>query len=271
MGIQWKNAPVFYTVAQVRFNPVMSLETYIRGIQDNLRLVGYPDQKEQTELRFNLKLNPKPSPNTMPDVSPVTRYLFTDRENRSGFVLERSALAFQSTDYGNFERFSGKFLEVLDIVHSAIKLDYSQRIGVRYLDAVLPAEGKAVAAYLADEVLGIAPGLGQAPHLKGASFRHSFSETVVEIEQAHVVTCRALITNGSVSFPPDLHSDDPLTFPERVANHLGTYALLDTDGYFEGREPFSIDGIRAHLDRLHDAIHDVFMVTITPEAKAEWE
>ena len=53
MGQQMKNAPVYFTVAQVRFNPVLSLSTFIPVIQDSFRKRRYPDFKKAVTLMFN--------------------------------------------------------------------------------------------------------------------------------------------------------------------------------------------------------------------------
>ena len=60
----------------------------------------------------------------------------------------------QSTDYGTYERFSEMFLSGLAIVDKAIRLDFTEQGGLRYLDRVVPREGETVADYLVPGVLG---------------------------------------------------------------------------------------------------------------------
>ncbi len=43
MGEKMKNAPVYFTIAQVRHNPVLRLGAYADEIQDRMRKAGYPD------------------------------------------------------------------------------------------------------------------------------------------------------------------------------------------------------------------------------------
>ncbi len=45
MGQKMKNAPVYFTIAQVRHNPVLRLGAYAPDIQDRMRKAGYPDFK----------------------------------------------------------------------------------------------------------------------------------------------------------------------------------------------------------------------------------
>ena len=49
-----KSAPVFFTVAQVRFNPILSLDSYITAIQEHFRRNGFPDFKKVVMMTFNL-------------------------------------------------------------------------------------------------------------------------------------------------------------------------------------------------------------------------
>ena len=42
MGKKLTNAPVYYTVAQVQFNPVLDLDGYIPAIQSKMREAHFP-------------------------------------------------------------------------------------------------------------------------------------------------------------------------------------------------------------------------------------
>lgn len=46
MGKKMENAPVYYVLAQVRFNAVLALEQYVPAIQDSLRKMGFPDYEK---------------------------------------------------------------------------------------------------------------------------------------------------------------------------------------------------------------------------------
>jgi uncharacterized protein (TIGR04255 family) len=104
MTRQMKNAPVYFTIAQVRFNPILSLSTFVPGIQENFRKHGFADFKKAVTMTFNLvPLAGGESGNQMPPAQPVERYIFSDTENTQNFLLEQSALSFQSTKYEVFE------------------------------------------------------------------------------------------------------------------------------------------------------------------------
>ena len=43
MGRKMNNAPVYFALAQVKFNQLAALDNYIPAVQDSLRKAGYPD------------------------------------------------------------------------------------------------------------------------------------------------------------------------------------------------------------------------------------
>ena len=57
MGARLRAAPVFFTIAQVRFNPILSLEAYAPQIQERLRKEGLPDAQKGLLATINLNLN----------------------------------------------------------------------------------------------------------------------------------------------------------------------------------------------------------------------
>src|SRR5262249_52404220 len=98
---------------------------------------------------------------------------------------------------------------------------------------------------------------------------HSFSET--SLRSAHInVVARVIVQDGEVGFPPDL-LPNILRVADRFRERRGRHAILDTDGYFEGREAFSLDRISGHLSAIHDEISKAFHATVTPNALKVWE
>ena len=45
MGKKMSDAPVYFTVAQVQFNPILNIEGYLTTIQDRMRIASFPDFK----------------------------------------------------------------------------------------------------------------------------------------------------------------------------------------------------------------------------------
>jgi len=266
MGQKMKNAPLYFTIAQAKYNPVLSLKSYMPDIQEHMRKAGYPDFKQGVTMVFNINPAgsgdvPQPPP---PPVQHVDRYVFSNMENTRGFILQQNALSFQATQYDTFELFSSEFKKGLEIVHNSVGLTFSERIGIRYLDAVIPRSGEDISKYLVPEVLGV------SSRLKVNATLHSFSETLARIDSVGQVIARTIIQDGPLGFPPDIQLDG-LKLLEKFTNVKCLHAIIDTDGAFEGREPFDIAKIMRHLDELHNEASNSFKATITDYALSVWQ
>ena len=78
---------------------------------------------------------------------------------------------YQTTNYDTFYPFVVKLLEGLRLLHSAAGLNYSDRVGIRYLDAIVPRAGETISDYLRPYVLGL------SDRLPDRTLVHSISET----------------------------------------------------------------------------------------------
>lgn len=260
MGEKWSNPPVFYTLAQIKFNPIAQMREYVPEIQDRLRRIGYPDYQPEQKVEVAIRNPESPQPDVRPQQ--LTRWHFTNSERTEGYILHPEALVFHSTQYEHFEDFSEKVLKGLSLVHEVIELSYTQRIGLRYLDAVIPAADKTLADYLAPSLLGLSMSVpGQ--------LTHSFTETVSRIDDGTLVA-RAVITEGGLAMPPDLF---PMTLPlpNRFGEPSGQTAVLDTDYFVEHRNKFNIDHARDQLWSSHTVIGDTFKSSVTDHAISSWK
>lgn len=260
MGKKWKNAPVMYTVAQIRFNPVLSMESFVPDIQESVRSMGFPDFRREVLNVIGFSIGqPELSP---PPMQTVTRFVFGNIEKTAGFVLENNALSYQCADYSNYENFSECILKFLEIVHKKITINYIERIGIRYLDAVLPAENESLADYLVPEVLGLT--------YLGDKITHSYSESLSINNDGTGLVSKVFITKDPIGLPPEMaQSAYPLN--PHFTNHMGLNSVIDTDGYFEGRKTFDLKMIEQKLNDLHEQIVASFKLTATPHALKVWE
>jgi len=263
MAQKMTNAPVYFAIAQARFNPILSLDSYLPGIQESLRKMGYEDYKRTFVTSFNLALAaPAEAAPPQPPTQHVSRYAFANMEGTRGFILEPGALSFQATDYDTFKTFAGSLLNGLRLLHDAVTISYSERVGIRYLDAVFPRSDEKLAQYLAPEVMGL------TGKLEG-DLAHSFSETMTQTKAGTIVS-RTVIENGAVGFPPDLVPFG-LKVAERFTGLSGLHATVDTDGYYQAREKFDLKGLETRLRSLHDEIWTSFRATVTKHALSAWE
>jgi uncharacterized protein (TIGR04255 family) len=264
MGKKLDVAPVFFTIMQVRFNPILTLDAYVPQIQERLRKEGFPDAQKGFVATINLTLGGAPSAEGAPAQIPIAqtpRITFGNRERTAAFILDQGAISFQTTEYDVFETFLADFMKGLEAVHQAVALDFTDRLGLRYLDAVFPKTGEAVKDYLSGSILGLTEKIND-------TIVHSFSETLVKREDIQVRS-RVIIQDSELSFPPDLMGLN-LSVPARFRGLNGRHALIDTDGWSDAREAFSLDRIKERFDSIHDGITTTFKASVTPNALKVW-
>lgn len=263
MSAKMNKAPVYFTVAQVQFNAILSLESYLPAIQDRMRARHFPDYKREVFQRLILPFGVGEAGQVAtPSLLPEARYTFGDIEGTSGFVLDNNALSFQTTAYDTFEIFSKNLFDGLGILHEALRLDFTERVGLRYLDAVLPmAAIESLSDYLAPEVLGLSQKLG-------GQLAHSVSETVVSNGAGQLVS-RVIIQNGHVGIPPEMTVLAPKV-NHRFTRPAGLHAILDTDAFYAQREEFNLSKLEIRLSALHEEILKSFKATVTQHALKAW-
>ena len=268
MGEKMSNAPIYFALAQVRFNTILALEQYLPVIQDGLRKSGYPDFEKGFVGIINLSFGQeRPPSGNVPSMQPQARYSFYNLEKTSGFILDQSMMTFQTTEYDVFETFSKEFLKGIDMVHETASLSYSERIGVRYLDAVLPTKDETLSHYLVPSIMGLYDKLAPRQLIQ------SHSETRTKDGNTNLVS-RAFIMlqerAGNVAFPADLTPIE-MHINEKFRNIKGLYGIIDTDSWLEEREKFVISGIERRLDILHTELRRSFDMMVTPYALEMWK
>lgn len=261
MGKPLKKPPVYFTVAQARFNALLKLGDYLPAIQEGFRKAGYPAFTQHGGIAIQLVVV-QDGQQPVPQPVPHEQHMFGNAEQTHSFVLQANALTFQSTNYGTFEAFSQAFLKGLEMVHDVVKLDYTERVGLRYLDQVSSQPGEALESYLAPEVQGLSSRLGG----QGV---HSFSETLSTFGEVKLLS-RVVIQDKGLAFPPDLRPEG-MSVQSRFVEVHGRHAILDTDGFMEGRNLFSLDLVNAQLHEIHDIIGAAFKATVTEHALATWD
>ncbi|MCL2657285.1 MAG: TIGR04255 family protein [Betaproteobacteria bacterium] len=263
MGEKLSNAPLYYTVAQVQFNPILDLDGYIPAIQAKMREAHFPDFKQEVLQRLVLPFGGMESNQMVaPTITPQRRYLFGDITGRSLFLLETNTLSFRTTNYDTFETFSEALLKGVSILHDALRLDFIERIGLRYLDAVQPKEGESLQNFLEPKMLGLA--LRDEGQLQ-----HSMSETVVMTSIGCQLISRVLIRHGHIGLPMELSGSSPIINP-RFTQTESLHAIVDTDASITRREEFELAKVSAQLAALHEEIDQCFRATVTKQAWASW-
>jgi uncharacterized protein (TIGR04255 family) len=272
MGDKMTNAPVYFVLAQVRFNPVLTLDQYVPAIQNSLRKTGFPDFQKGVVPALNFGLvNQQIAAQPVGVFSPQSRYIFMDEQKTTGFLLDQASLILQTTHYDTFEHFLSQFILCLDILHKNAELSFSERLGLRYLDAAIPRQDEDISKYLQPYTLGLYKALTDRELV------HSFSETRTQKEKSTLVS-RAVIYKQieknmkdlRVAFPPDIQPE-PLRLMDRFSAVTGVYAIFDTDCWYEDRERFDIGSIEGRFRYLHGEIRRSFDSMVTRHALEMWK
>lgn len=252
--------PVFYFLTQVRFNRVTQMEQYVPAFQEALRRDGFADFNEEVQLEVAWQQ----SGSAQPEIQQLhrKRWLFNDMNKQSGFVLQDDALVFHTTAYTCFSDCKAAVMGALQKLDAEVGLNFTQRVGMRYLDRVLVADFSQLNDLLHPGLLGLAGDVT-------GNLRHSFSETVSVVDGLTLVL-KSFVSPSGLMLPPDLQGIT-LALPDEFVGNRSPQVVIDSDCYVEKRFAFEMATIEEHLDRLHDQLLGLFEQATTQEARQLWQ
>ncbi|SER46205.1 TIGR04255 family protein [Nitrosomonas sp. Nm51] len=264
MSKKMSNAPVYYALAQAKFNPVAAMgNKYIKDVQDAFRLMGYTlfEPQERKQLQFSANLGQLPAE---PKIETKLFWLITEMNRKSGFILDQSSLVFHTTHYETNEKFIPELLEGLEAVHQIVRLEHVSRLGLRYLNAVIPGNKEHVEQYLSSGLHGIK--FGSHP-------KYSLYESVFETSKNPKSTLIARIhcSTDVLGYPPDMAPNGLLPMERFNRNEKITHAVIDTDHYLEDRMKIDFKQLKSQLKTLHTGIKHVFAAISTEHATNIWK
>jgi len=259
---QMANAPLALVLAQVRFSPYLTLSNYIPAIQDALRK-NYPAfRHDQTQ---SVEIGPTPGP---PKTSTDDLWNFTNRENQEGFVIQQHSLVFLATHYKTFDDFSERHVTLLRAFEKIVPDVLVERLGLRYVDVIVPKEGEKPEDYVTSGLRGCEIGF-----LSPKNSRSQYQ-------------ARWILDDGTLLFrfatgitPPFWPSDlrtVQLTHPEVITRAHAAHAtnlrmgIMDFDRIANHRGPFVSSDLSSLFSKLHDDLSRTFKGAMSSHAEAEW-
>lgn len=259
------NAPVYYALAQARFNPVAAMSKYVDQIQDRLRREGYPLFESQ-QVTHLVVPGPGLALQAEPQVAQAPQWLLTRGDRTAGFILAPSAITYHTTHYDTHNVFIPELLRGLAAVHEVATLDHVSRLGLRYLDAVWPRAGESLEQYLVSGLHGFE---------FNAELRYGLTEAVFGTDSGPLVQTGTLVTRvhrmtAPLGFPPDMQPNGLMLDPKFDLKEPWAHAVIDTDHFVEGRMPIDVDKLGEQLLSLHATIKSAFGATTTDHARAAW-
>ncbi|MDX7797972.1 TIGR04255 family protein [Aeromonas caviae] len=255
------NAPIYYALAQAQFNHIGAMHRYVNEVQDQLRKNGYVlfETQQSTQLEMGPNVHE-------PQVNHTITWVITNRERTAGYVIGPSFITYHTTHYTTKDDFIPELIRGIEAVHSVVNLDHVDRLGIRYLDAVLPKVGESIEQYLVEGVCG--------PKHNGNK-RFGISESVYNTDTGPMVSNGTLIsrvyqTTSVLGIPGDL-SEITLVPMERFKPDTPIkHAVIDTDHFVEGNIPLRFDLLDMQLRNMHKISSDSFKNNVKKYALESW-
>lgn len=258
MGTPLKNPPVYLVLTQVQFNQLMVLEDHLKAIQESFRNAGYPDFERH---QFTFVQLPGEE-GGVPQPIQQDFYQFGNQERSCTFLLNSYGLVLQSSSYDHFDAFRTSFLEGVERVHQVVKLNFIEKVGLRYLDRVMPASDETLDIYLQLAARGL-------PSISGAARQHAYMEALHQLGQIQLTSRVIIQADGKLTLPADIHTFN-MRLEERFTAYHGPSATLDNDAFFSERESYDADKLEKRMHDLHDVIDGAFYSIVTDEAIRRW-
>lgn len=140
-----------------------------------------------------------------------------------------------------------------------------QRLGMRYIDFIIPTTGKVPEDYFME-------GFGYLPHVFDEMAKTAFLSH--EFPRGTNGAMRVQYGRGFAppTLPPDLSGDGSIALPQALLEKYtgGASAVLDIDSWCVDSRRLQVADIAGEFQLLHDDICNAFRRIITTEAEAEW-
>ncbi len=261
MGTRLNMAPVCFTLAQVRFNQVLAMEPHLPAIQDELRAAGFPDYSTVTAQLLEMSAGADGELAVRP--KQMIRHFFRNRKNTAAILLDPGVLTYELSDYPVFDEFAATFASAMSIVSKHLPVEYSERLGMRMLDAVQPRPGESLSQYLIPHALGF----GEVIAL-GLEHQQTLTESIFKAN-GNTVLVRAVRLPRGAAMPPDL-APLRIQLSERFTSYEGETIMLDCDSFREAREDFDVNALTAQLGELKSVLSKSFRALVTDFALETW-
>lgn len=259
---KWPNAPLALVLAQVRFDS--EIDTEYKDVAARLKAElgeSFPAMKAVRQKTFVFGNTSAQANESRSNENEVGRELRSD-DNRSALRLQDGVMTYTTSQYRDSQHFLAEWGGMLSCLCAAggVKV---QRLGLRYVDFIIPTAGKVPEDYFKDR-------FGHLPHVFEENAQTAF--TSHEYPRGANGTMRVQFGRGFAppSLPPDL--DGSISLPPVLLKKYtdGPSAVLDIDSWRVDSRRLQAAEIADEFQLLRDDICNVFKRIITPEAQAEW-
>ena len=260
---KWPNAPLALVLAQVRFDPEVDTEYKVVAARLKAALgERFPAMKAVRQVKIVFGNAPVSEGETNASEDEVGRELRSD-DNRSALRLQEGVMTYTTSLYEDSQHFLAEWRSMLDCLCAAGNVKV-QRLGMRYVDFIIPTTGKTPEDYFKN-------GFGQLPHVFEEIAQTAFISHEYPMGSGGAMRVQFGRGIAPPSLPPDL--DGSVLLPPVLLNKYTEgrpSAVLDIDRWLIVPRRLQATEIADEFQSLRNDICKAFSRTITPAAEAEW-
>jgi uncharacterized protein (TIGR04255 family) len=222
--------PIALVLCQIRFSGIMAMETtYLPDIQARLRGIGFKVNASNPVPQIQFMMTPQG-----PQPQATKHYEFQNLERTESVVICPDFVTYQATKYVCFPDFLARLMEVIDQVRAVTNGLTVERLGLRYIDAIVPRAGETWHRY-------VQPGLcGIASNAFKAQSEEQVHQIIAETAIGGTMIIRVLSNTKGIPMPPDMTATKlALSINGTVIPGLGA-ATIDVD-HFCAMQPTEYD------------------------------
>ncbi|GAB4510537.1 MAG: TIGR04255 family protein [Sulfuricaulis sp.] len=257
----WPNPPLAYVVAEVGISAHYSIAQFIPAIQESLRDV-FPRTDEGMEVAL-----PVGAPNQATASDRIWRLLTPD--NGRGVFLGTRAIALHATLYQDFSEFSSWLTRVLQAVQASKLNPFVERIGLRYIDYILPSNDHQFVEYLVPELRGVTPPSAEAAQATMWSATYPFGTYTASARVAAPMPLGMILPPNFSPLP--LKKPSTMLAAEQRSQKGQPIGIIDTDCGQTPNEVFNAENLVSKFTQMHKCVSATFNALISDLAVKEWK
>jgi len=254
--------PLSLVLCQVKFSAIRKMPDLIPEIQDRLRRKGFPIDASGRGQTLVVTQGPE---GMQTNAQPVNHDEFRSKDEHWSINVSNDALCLVTTAYDRYKDFSERLQLCLEEVDSVAELSLCQvhRIGVRYIDVIMPGKDESFRNYLQAPLHGLQTDV----YLDGNQVVQS--QTIGKTKMG-TLSVRVWQNNQGEVIPPDLLQGKPMKMSIN-AEHGKLITLVDTDHFVQGTWDFDKSTVLDTADVLHKGANRAwFNNIITSHARDKW-
>ncbi len=256
--LKLQNSPLVLVLTQVRIAPIEKMGDFVPDIQERLRRAGLPRFSAGEELQVAI--------GDTAQVRRSPRWEFQNKDQTRSVILTKEFIAIETSDYDVYESFEEFFEPALQTLADVAEPGLAQRVGLRYVDMVRPAEGETYRDYLKPELHGLRASDIEA---KATLFR---SEMLAKTK-AGTLRVRCVQSNEGLPFPADLRTTT-LNPDRTIARGLQPpeeVTFLDLDHFSSVPLDYDATTLVKAIGALHENLDLAFRASVTDHAMKVWK